>query len=406
MSAHRDHAARALSWAILVFLVPLSPLLGSIGSVLASIFAILLSPMAFMRGAWSSLRRQPAMLIFLAVFAALALCFALTARQPQNMAYAANFLSLPLAAVVYLAALKGKDGKAAASTLAILCLAAALICALVALNDVLLLRYPRVFGFYMGPNLPARLALIFGFLGLAGMFLTRSPWRFAFYLGPLAGLVTTYFSGTRGAALALPPLALVFAAFLWADRRDRAQFWLLCGLAIASIAGLAIFSDRFAGVARIIGEVLSGGATTDTSSEQRLQMLAAAWQLFREAPLIGHGWANFAAVAFPYLTEAAVWGGPNDPFFQFHNDLANFAVAAGSVGILCLIALLLAPIAGVLATPRDGLFRLRLYCCLQLSAGYFVFGLTDFTFGYDLPTTLYAFLTAILLGACREAPAR
>ena len=35
-------------------------------------------------------------------------------------------------------------------------------------------------------------------------------------------------------------------------------------------------------------------------------------------------------------------------------------------------------------------------------ASLFVFGLTDMTLGYDLPTTLYAFMTALVLGAFRE----
>jgi hypothetical protein len=57
--------------------------------------------------------------------------------------------------------------------------------------------------------------------------------------------------------------------------------------------------------------------------------------------------------------------------------------------------------------PRDRFANLRLYCALILSASLFIFGLTDMTLGYDLPTTLHAFLTAIVLGAFREPePAR
>ena len=39
---------------------------------------------------------------------------------------------------------------------------------------------------------------------------------------------------------------------------------------------------------------------------------------------------------------------------------------------------------------------------LLLSLSFLIFGLTDMTFGYDLPTTLHAVLTAIVLGAFRE----
>jgi hypothetical protein len=72
------------------------------------------------------------------------------------------------------------------------------------------------------------------------------------------------------------------------------------------------------------------------------------------------------------------------------------------VGIVCWLAIIAAPIIGVFAMPRDRLHTVRLYCALILSTSLFIFGLTDMTLGYDLPTTLYAFLTAIVLGAFRE----
>jgi len=52
--------------------------------------------------------------------------------------------------------------------------------------------------------------------------------------------------------------------------------------------------------------------------------------------------------------------------------------------------------------PHDRFHTVRLYCALILSTSLFIFGLTDMTLGYDLPTTLYAFLTAIVLGAFRD----
>jgi hypothetical protein len=81
------------------------------------------------------------------------------------------------------------------------------------------------------------------------------------------------------------------------------------------------------------------------------------------------------------------------------------AVAAGVVGIACWLAIIAAPLVGVLVMPRDRLHVLRLYCALILSTSLFIFGLTDMTLGYDLPTTLYAFLTALVLGAFREPEA-
>ena len=397
--------ATILTWAVLLFLIPLAPVLGSVASIVASVLAIALIPFAIAGNGWSIARRDPAMIVFVAVFLALTICFVITARTPRDPLFAFNFLALPLAAALHVIATRASESPRIVRTIATLCLAGTLTALAIALNDIFLRKLGYVYGFNLGPHVVARVALLLGFLALAGLFVTRSPWRFLFYLAPLVALVVVFLSGTRGALPAIPVMALILAVFLLVDRRDRLQFGILVLLGIAALAALALSSDRLASTARVIGEVLSSGATTDSSAGERLGMFSAAWQLFLAAPLVGHGWASFAAVAYPIL-EGRVWGGPTDPFFQFHNDLANFAVAAGGIGVLCWVALLAAPVIGALMTPRDSLFRVRLYCCLQLSVSYFAFGLTDMTLGYDLPTTLYAFLTAIVLGALREDRAR
>jgi O-antigen ligase len=401
MTALRDKAVTMLAWTILVLLFLLAPVLGSAASIIASAAAILLVPLVARRGAIADLTRQPTIVIFIAIFSALAVCFAITARAPRDVLFAFNFVSLPLTAAVYLAFARQESGGDSVRTIAILSLAGTMAALVVALNDIYLRGLQYVYGFNMGPHVVARLALVTGLLSCAGLLANRSPWRFGFYLGPLAALAVLYLSNTRGAVLALPPTAMVFVAFLLADRRDRLQGVLLATVGVVAVAALLLTSDRIASIGRIAEDLLAGQAVSDSSTLERLGMLSAAWQLFLASPVIGHGWANFAAVAYPIL-QGSVWGGPTDPFFQFHNDLANFAVAAGIVGVACWIALLAAPVVGALASPRDAFFRVRLYCCVQLSVAYFVFGLTDFTLGYDLPTTLYAFLTAIVLGAFRE----
>lgn len=395
-------AAQILIWTAIILLLLLPALFGSASSVAAVLLALLLAPLLLWSGRWRSIADQPAMLIFPAVFAALVLSYAITARDPGNVVYAASFLALPFAIPVYLAARRWAVDRPAL-LVAALCLAGTLICALVAANDVFVRNMPRASGYFMGGNLLARMAIMLGFTGLAGLFVSRSPWRFLLYLGPAFALVVMALTGTRGAALAIPPFLLVLAACLWVERRYRRQLWALAAIGAALLALLAL-SGRFGSILTVVAEVLhSGAAASDSASAQRLEMLYAAFKAFKAAPWFGYGWANLAPAAAPFIDMSA-YGGDHDPYFQFHNDLANFAVASGFVGILCWLALLAAPIVGVLATPRDGLFRARLYCCLQLSAGYIALGLTDLNFGYDLPTTLYAFLTALVLGAFRDEP--
>jgi O-antigen ligase len=390
----------ALGWALLLLLLPLAPVFGSLATVAALIMAILLIPAALTRHGWPLLREQPAMWIFAGVFVALALVFMVTANDPADTRFALNFISLPLAVAVFLVAGRYIDPAEAGRTIAMLCLGGTVAATVLAVGEMMVLGDPIVTGIGMGPRVLARVVLVFGFMALAALFVLRSAWRLTLYLAPILALIVVYLSDTRGALLAIPVIGLIHVAFLVADRRERRHGFIVAGAGLAGLTAVTLGSSR---AAVIISDLLAGSSSIDQSATERVRMLEAAWTLFREKPLLGHGWGNFAEISFPLLGNI-VNGGPSDPFFQFHNDAANFAVAAGIVGVVCWVGLLAAPLIGVFATPRDTFFRLRLYCCLQLSASYLVFGLTDLTIGYDLTTTIYAFLTAIVLGAFREPP--
>jgi O-antigen ligase len=289
-------------------------------------------------------------------------------------------------------------------TIAVLALGAALAALLLTVGELIVLGHRNVTGVALGPRVLARLALVFGYMALAALPLLRSRFRFLLYLAPLAALAVVFLSGTRGAAVAVPLIVLIHVAWVAIVLREPSHALLVGLLSVPVQALLFLGSPRFAGLGGILSDAVQGGQLRETSAETRRQMLEAAIVLLRERPLAGHGWGNFVEAASPRFAHLVDSGG-GERLFQFHNDLANFAVAAGIPGVLAWAALLLAPVAGLLVTARDSYFAIRAYCCLQLSASYLVFGLTDLTLGYDLPTTLYAFLAAIVLGAFRQAPA-
>ncbi len=90
----------------------------------------------------------------------------------------------------------------------------------------------------------------------------------------------------------------------------------------------------------------------------------------------------------------------------FPADVANSAVAAGAVSLAAWLAILAAPTIGALAGPRDDFFRARVYLALMLALSYAVLGLTDFTLGYDLQTTLFAFVVAAAAGSLSKRSSR
>ena len=388
------NTAIGLAWFGAAALFALAPAIGSISSVLGVLVALLLSPRAFLRGAWTALRAQPAMLIFLAAFLSLAICFEVTAQEPGDVLLAANFLALLLAPVVYLLA-RQRPGVSTIAIVATLFALGALVGALTGTYDVFITHKERAVGWFQGGNLMARSVVPLGFMALAGLFATTARWRWVFLLAPVLALYALYLTGTRGVFIAVPVLGLIFVwALLRELRAPRLWYGIGAVAIVAAIAAVGVVSPRFLGIGSVLEQVtLDASNVTDVATSQRLYMWEAGWHTFWKSPLIGFGFANFTEASRPY------------GIYMFHSDFFNMAVGAGVVGIFCWVAILAAPIVGVLAMPRDRFANLRLYCALILSVSLFVFGLTDMTLGYDLPTTLYAFMTAVVLGAFREPDA-
>ncbi len=400
----RRMPGRAITF-LLLFLLVLPCLAGSLSSIVAMVLALLLVPVMVVRPSpWAEVPRQPALVIFLGVFVVLAAAFALTAREPADMRFLANFLALPLSVAIYLRA-RASAGSEAAFAILVLCLAGAGLGAVIGVFDVLVLHLDRAQGFFGGPNLMPRAAIMLGFATPALLFLGRPKLAWLGYLGPLLAMVATLLSVSRGAALALPALALVLLVFLALRRDTRRHLPVLVGLvAIAGIAMIVLAPaawERLLSALSTIHQVIDAGDTSDFSTGERLSYYRVGWEAFLASPWIGHGWANLGSAAA--MIDPANFGAQAGTMFMYHNDALNFAVAAGVVGVAAWIALLVAPILGTLGVPRDGLSLARLYIVTTLSIGAFVFGLTDMTIGYDLTTTLYVFLTAIVLGAFREA---
>lgn len=398
-------AGKVVVWIILILTLVASPVLGSASSVLAQLFGLALLPVAWRQGAVDEIRRAPALVLLIGATIVLTILYAITARKPEDVLFFANFLSLPLSALVYVVALE-KRGEAALLLIARLCGLGAVVALCFALFDVYGRGLDRAQGLIGNPNLMPRLALTLGFVSLTGFVVETTRRRWLYLAGPLAAIAVTVLTESRGAALAIPAMALIAAVLLWRDRQGRRLVLIGGGLVLVGLGlGLALrgaeLLGRFGSILDTVSAVLqTGQAAADASTADRLRMYDAGLAAFGLSPWIGWGWANLGNAAAELRPEH--FADQAGTAFMFHNDIINFAVAGGVVGLACLAAMLVAPVAGVLATPRDRYFGLRLYGCLILCVGFAIFGLTDSTLGYDSPTTLYAYLAAIVLGAFRE----
>jgi O-antigen ligase len=384
-------AVLAVCLVVEVLLVYLARWTDGIVVVEVNLLVLLVASLAVVPANWDALRRQPAMLIFLAAFASLAICFQASAQQPGDIVLAANFLGLLLAPAAYLLA-RRRAGARTVLILSGLFVLGALVGALMGSYDVFVTHRDRAFGWAQGGNTMARTVVPLGFMALAGLFATTARWRWLYLLGLPLSLYALYLTGTRGVFIAVPLLGVIFLVALLRELR-ASRLWYVAGavLLVAAVAAVGVVSPRFLGIGAVLEQVtLDASNVTDVATSQRLYMWEAGWHTFWKSPLIGFGFANFTEASKPY------------GIYMFHNDFLDMAVGAGLVGIFCWLAIVAAPVVGVLAMPRDRLADLRLYCALILSVSLFVFGLTDMTLGYDLPTTLYAFMTALVLGAFRE----
>lgn len=397
--------ASAIGWGVLFVALVVSPILGSASSVFALALTLCLTPVLVQPGALAKLLDAPAQLVFAGVVAVLTTSYAITAREATDVLFFANFLAMPLSAVLYLIAFE-RRGAGTALIVLRLCAMGTAVGLGFALYDVFGRGLDRAMGLIGNPNLMPRIALPLGFAALAGVFVDMGWRRWLYCLAPVAAIATTFLCGSRGAFLAIPPMALLAAIFLWQNTATRAFVTVGALLCVAGAAAGAIYLgpsifDRFAGIAQVVGDVLqSGRAGADGSTQERLVMYATGFEAFQRAPWLGWGWANLGNIAAELNPD--VFASQAGTAFMYHSDAVNFAVAGGVVGLAALAALLLAPVLGAGRAPRDSFFAARLYICLVLSVGFAIFGITDSTLGYDAPTTLYAFLTAMVLGGFRH----
>ena len=389
-------------WLLLVFLLAMPCLLGTVGSYVVLALALLCGVALWRPGASSLLRGQPAVLLFAGAFALLLGAFATTARTPEDLKYALNFLPFLLAAPVYLVA-RDHAGRDAIRWFAVLCLLGAALALAVAVIEVRYTGHRRAVGSFSNSNVFGRMALLLGFLSLSGLFVTRHLLRWLFYLGPVFGVVATVLAGARGAFIALPFMLVIFAvAFFFQPqaRRHLVAFLVVGAICVvvtvtaAHLANLARFTEMF----DLIVQALTSGTSDDKSTTIRLAFYSAGLAAFIEAPWLGHGWASLANAAFAQI-PAAEYDAALVRFFHFHSDVVDFGVAAGLVGILAYAMMIFAPVVGAISSQRGELFLVRIYAATLLTVTYLIFGLTDMTIGYDLPTTSFAILSAVILGS-------
>jgi len=237
----------------------------------------------------------------------------------------------------------------------------------------------------------AGIVVILGFSALAGFPSTRNPWRYLFFLGPACAFAAALVSGSRGPMLAAIALTAVTGTILLVWNRKDHRFLLAAGLfALAGGGAIYLAGDGARAISGLYGLISGADAGTAGSDTIRKAMYEAGVLAFLDSPVWGHGYAN--------LMDAATSASPNGDliarFDHLHNDVADFAVAGGALGIAAYAMLLLAPLMPLRRlgqTPS----RPAILLGIVVSLSYLTLGMTNAMIGV-LPQTM---LFAVLVGA-------
>ncbi|MBI4920913.1 MAG: O-antigen ligase family protein [Devosia nanyangense] len=347
------------------------------------------------------LQPDPAALAFVVAFLLITAAYWFASSKPSDVLIVANFGWLLLFAPLQ-SLMKRLAAPNAAVTIARLALIGVAATLGWAIYERLQFDVTRVGRLSSDPIRIANTAVILGFLSLTGLRAERGRLRLLYLAGPLLAVGVAVLAETRGAIVSSCILALLCTALL-VRRKGLA---LLIALGLAVVASVALLVAARLHVARVdtlirsIQQLLSGEAVSNTSAKTRLAMLQAAWSAFLDSPWYGHGWQRMMKSIIRYLPEGQETLTRGQP--HLHNDIADFGVSAGVMGLVAYVTIILTPLLVAWRSVRDSLYRARLFGVTVLVACYAVLGLNALMFGYEVHTALYCGLVAILLGFCRE----
>lgn len=132
------------------------------------------------------------------------------------------------------------------------------------------------------------------------------------------------------------PVLAVFFAYRYLDRR---QFWIACLALLVAIAGLwTVSSNLQHKVSAAFSEYRAAQKEPGTTSVgQRLELWNKSIELFKTAPIIGHGTGSAKTLLTRDIPKRT--GSPANAIGNPHNQTLLFAIQWGLLGVLALYAM-------------------------------------------------------------------
>ena len=216
----------------------------------------------------------------------------------------------------------------------------------------------------------------------------------------VCGLFSVYLSQTRGAWIAIPFFVFIAVSTLMHQQKTRTKIFTYVAIVVTLIvlsSATDIVKDRIIDAQQNITE-FTLKTNLDTSVGVRFQLWNASWIMFKEHPIFGVGKENFSDELHTLkdrgiITEAAA------KQYHSHDEILYGMSTLGIFGLLATLITYLVPgyYFGKNMFHSNGQIHAAAAMGLSLCIGYFIFGLVDVMFGWNMCNVFYTISIAVLL---------
>jgi len=268
----------------------------------------------------------------------------------------------------------------------------------------------NIHGFILKINF-GNLSLLLGMMSLSGLFFLKEVrYKKVFFIfcltACLLGIIGSVLSGARGGWLAIPFFVSLFLIYIPANKLYKSISLVMSILIVIGMYySSSYIKQRVDAVYTNVSHYLSTDKlidtemATQTSSGSRLEMWKAAWLIFKEHPVFGVGSGNYNQAFIGKMEAGEVV--QMQVFEHAHSEPLHILAITGIVGFLSYL-ILYTGIAyyflDVLLTTDNTQEKFLSFLGTMLVGGFFIFGLTNYSFGHQVMVLFFAVMVASFAG--------
>ncbi len=216
----------------------------------------------------------------------------------------------------------------------------------------------------------------------------------------MCGLYSVYLSQTRGAWIAIPFFVFIVVSTLMHAQRTRSKiitYVAILTTLLILFSATHIVQDRIEEAKQDITE-FTLKTNLDTSVGVRFQLWHASWIMFKEHPIFGVGKENFSD-ELHVLRDRGIITAEAGSQYHSHDEILYGMSTLGIFGLLATLITYLVPgyYFGKNMFHRNAQIHAAAAMGLSLCIGYFIFGLVDVMFGWNMCNVFYTMSIAVLL---------